>query len=132
MMFYTQIPVRIDDINYGNHLAHDKLVTLMHEARLQFFSSIHQSEIDFYGVGLILKSLKVNYQKEAFYQDILKFQLSISSFRETAFNLSYQIKNQNDKLIATAEVMLVGYDYQKKKVARFSTACKTMLAKYQE
>ncbi|PIE45787.1 MAG: hypothetical protein CSA44_01630 [Gammaproteobacteria bacterium] len=64
-MFATTLKVNIEHINYGGHLAHDKLVTLMHEARLRFFDRLGQSEIDFYGISLILKSITVNYRQEA-------------------------------------------------------------------
>ena len=30
-----QVPVRITDINYGNHLGNDAFVSILHEARMQ-------------------------------------------------------------------------------------------------
>lgn len=117
-MFTTNLLITIDHINYGNHLAHDKLVTLMHEARLQFFDHLGQSELDFYGISLIMKSLTVNYRQEAFRGDQLTFVLRISEVRGTAFSLQYELRNQHNELIADAETVLVGFDYGKKKVSR--------------
>jgi len=77
MIFCTDLTVPIDSINYGGHLAHDKLLTLMHEARLRFFDQLEQSEENFFGVGLIVKSLAVNYRQQAFRGDILTFAISI-------------------------------------------------------
>ena len=34
--FTTTLDVRISDINYGNHLGHDSLISLLHEARMRF------------------------------------------------------------------------------------------------
>ncbi len=65
-MFSTTLTINIEHVNYGNHLGHDKLVALMHEARLRFLDHLGQSEVDFYGISLILKSLVVNYHQEAF------------------------------------------------------------------
>ncbi|MFZ9695712.1 MAG: hypothetical protein ACO3AY_07565 [Chitinophagaceae bacterium] len=31
-----EIPIRITDINYGGHVGNDRMLTLAHEARIQF------------------------------------------------------------------------------------------------
>ena len=36
-LFTHELSVRITDLNYGNHLAHDSLISLLHEARAPFF-----------------------------------------------------------------------------------------------
>ena len=35
-IFSTDIAVRISDINYGGHLGHDSIISLIHEARVRF------------------------------------------------------------------------------------------------
>lgn len=129
-MFDTKLAVRISDINYGNHLAHDRLVTLMHEARLQFFADLGESESHFYGVGLILKSLQVEYRKEAFYPDLLTFSIAVDEIRNSAFSLSYQVQNEQAEKIAEANLVLVAYDYQKQKIARLPSRAKQSLEQY--
>ncbi len=126
-MFSTTLPIQIEHINYGNHLAHDKLVTLMHEARLQFFDQLGQSEIDFYGISLILKSLNVNYRQEAFRGDKLTFALTIREVRSSAFTLHYEVRNQAGEPIADADTVLVGFDYGKRRVARLPDLCRQAL-----
>ncbi|MBS9781841.1 MAG: thioesterase family protein [Gammaproteobacteria bacterium] len=126
-MFSTTLPITVEHINYGNHLAHDKLVTLMHEARLQFFDQLGQSEIDFYGISLILKSLSVNYRQEAFRGDKLTFAMTIREVRGSAFTLHYDIHNQHNEAIADADTVLVGFDYGKRKIARLPDLCRRAL-----
>lgn len=126
-MYSTTLPVNIEHVNYGNHLAHDKLVTLMHEARLRFFDRLGQSEFDFYGISLILKSLTVNYRQEAFRGDALTFALTISEVRGSAFTLHYEIRNQHNDTVATAEVVLVGFDYGNRRIARLPDLCRQAL-----
>lgn len=126
-MFSTTLPINIEHVNYGNHLAHDKLVTLMHEVRLRFFDQLGQSEIDFYGISLILKSLTVNYSQEAFRGDTLTFAVTIREVRGSAFTLYYEIRNQHNDRIATAEVVLVGFDYGNRRVARLPDLCRQAL-----
>ncbi|PID66030.1 MAG: thioesterase [Gammaproteobacteria bacterium] len=126
-MFSTTLPIYIEHINYGHHLAHDKLITLMHEARLQFFDRLGQSEMDFYGISLIMKSLTVNYRQEAFRGDKLTFALTIREVRGSAFMLHYDIRNQHNEAIADAQIVLVGYDYGKRRVARLPDLCRQAL-----
>ena len=33
--FRTNIPIRIQDLNYGNHVGNDAILSIMHEARLR-------------------------------------------------------------------------------------------------
>ena len=35
-LFSTEIPIRISDINYGGHLGNDAVLSIVHEARIQF------------------------------------------------------------------------------------------------
>lgn len=44
-LFSTTIAVRITDLNYGNHLANDKVLSILHEARMQFFQHYGYSEV---------------------------------------------------------------------------------------
>lgn len=126
-MFSTILPVNIEHVNYGNHLAHDKLVTLMHEARLRFFDHLGQTEVDFYGISLILKSLTVNYRQEAFRGDELTFAMTIHNVRGSAFTLHYDIGNQAGDIIGDAEVTLVGFDYGNRRIARLPDLCRQAL-----
>lgn len=126
-MFTTTLTVNIEHINYGNHLSHDKLVSLMHEARLRFFDYLGQSEFDFYGISLIMKSLTVNYRQESFRGDKLSFTLKINAVRGSGFALGYDIRRADGEAVADAEVILVGFDYGKRKVARLPDLCRQAL-----
>lgn len=126
-MFSTTLPVTVGQINYGGHLSHDKLITLMHEARLRFFDRLGQSEIDFFGISLILKSITVNYRQESFRGDELTFILSINEVCGSAFGLHYHINNQHGETVAEADLVLVGFDYGSRKIARLPDLCRQTL-----
>ena len=51
------IPVRITDINYGNHLGNSSLVEIIHEARMQFLSQHGFTEMNAGGSSLIMSEL---------------------------------------------------------------------------
>lgn len=114
--FTTQIPVRIYDVNYGNHLGNDAIVSIMQEARLQFLKSIGCSELDLFGVSLIQADTAVVYKSEGFYGDVLTVDVQPMEFTRAGFDLYYRIGNQNEKLIANAKTGMVCFDYHARKI----------------
>ncbi len=112
------LQVRITDINYGNHLGNDSLVSLLHEARAKWLSSLGYSELNLEGVSLIMNELAVNYHSESFYADELEISLAIGEISKVAFELYYiveAIRNEEKKLIAKAKTGMVCFDYRIKK-----------------
>ena len=110
------IPVRITDINYGNHAGNDALVGIIHEARVQWLSQLGYTELNIEGTGLILSDLAVEYKNESFYGDQLKVTIYIGELTTVSFELFYSIVNQGNKLIAKAKTGMVCFNYVNKKV----------------
>ena len=110
------IPVRITDINYGNHTGNDALVGIIHEARVQWLSQLGYTELNIEGTGLILSDLAVEYKNESFYGDQLKVTMYIGELTTVSFELFYSIVNQGNKLIAKAKTGMVCFNYVNKKV----------------
>ena len=114
----VNLQVRITDINYGNHLGNDSLVSLLHEARAKWLSSLGYSEFDLEGVSLIMNELVVNYHSESFYADELEISIAMGEISRVAFELYYiveAIRNGEKTLIAKAKTGMVCYDYENKK-----------------
>ena len=65
------LSVRVTDMNYGRHLGHDALVSLLHEARLQALMSLGFPEWDLEGYPSVVVDLAVQYQSEARFPDAL-------------------------------------------------------------
>ena len=72
------VPVGITDINCGNHLGNDSLVSLLHEARVAWLRQHGFTELDVAGASLIRGDLAVEYVKESFYGDVLHISISAS------------------------------------------------------
>jgi acyl-CoA thioester hydrolase len=126
----VNIPVRITDINYGNHLGNDVLVSIVHEARAQWLRSNGYSEIDVEGTGLIMSDLAVEYIHESFYGDELQIDISVGETARVSFELYYTIQTtRNEKiiLIARAKTGMVCYNYAIKKVAAVPEKFKCLL-----
>ena len=78
--FVTTIPVRITDLNYGAHVGNDTILSLIHEARVQYLQSLGYSEFDFAGVSLIMGDVAIEFKAELFYGDALKAYVAASDF----------------------------------------------------
>ena len=116
--FETSVPIRISDVNYGGHVGNDTILTLLHEARMQFLNHYHLSEMSFDGVSLIMSDVAIEFKKEIFYGDVIKVLVTISNFSKIGFDVFYKIIRNNDEIIAAAKTGMVCYDYELKKIVR--------------
>jgi acyl-CoA thioester hydrolase len=118
-IFSTNLQVRIYDLNYGNHLGNDSLISLIHEARAQFFKRYGFTELDIGGIGILITNLIVNYKAEAFYGDNIQIEIGISEISKTCVDLIYNLKLQNPcDEIARTMTTITFFDYKKSKIAR--------------
>lgn len=126
------IPVRISDINYGNHVGNDAFVSLIHEARLQWLKQYNYSEINFAGAGLIMSDIAIEFKSESFYGDIVKVEVLIGEITRISFELYYRLTaTRDDKniLLALAKTGMITYDYKNKKPVSIPAAAKEVLTK---
>lgn len=129
--FSTSIPVRITDVNYGGHVGNDAVLSLIHEARMQFLKNYDYSELDLAGIGLIMRDVSIEFKGELFYGDIVKASVAAGEFTAISFDIFYKLEiTRADKIIlaATARTGMVGYDYQKKKAMAIPEQAKTILS----
>ena len=116
--FRCSIPVRISDINYGGHLGNDAVLSIVHEARMQFLNHFGYSEMDIEGVGIIMADVAIVYKSEGFYGDILKVEVAVNDLSSVGFDLLYKLSNRKTgKEVARAKTGIVCFDYEKRKVS---------------
>ncbi len=125
-----EIPVRITDINYGNHVGNDSLISILHEARVKWLNQLGYSELDIEGSSIIMNELGVNYLNESFYGDVLNIQLSVGEISTAGFELFYLVttnRNNTTLTIAKAKTGIVFYDYNIKKISPIPAVFKSIL-----
>jgi len=113
------IPVRITDINYGNHVGNNSLVEIIHEARMQFLRQYDLTEMDAGGSSLIMNELIVEFKNESFYKDDLRVKIFVGDISRVSFELFYSIsalRNDVSTTIAHAKTGMVCYNYNAKRV----------------
>jgi acyl-CoA thioester hydrolase len=125
--FFTQIPVRITDINYGNHLGNDAVLSFIHEARVQFLKNHALEELKFEGVGLIMSDAAIEFKNEAFYGDQVKIYVAASKASKIGFDIFYKMvveTKELEKNIAFAKTGMICYDYTQKRVVPLPDSAK--------
>jgi acyl-CoA thioester hydrolase len=124
------LPVRITDINYGNHLGNDALVGLLHEARVMWLNQLGWTELNIDGASIIMSDLAVQYLTEAFYGQQLEIELFSGDITAAGFELYYKVTvNSNNGIIniAKAKTGIVFFDYSSRKVRNMPESFKELL-----
>ena len=120
--FSTSIPVRITDLNYGNHVGNDAILSIIHEARMQFLKNFGYTELEFAGAGMIMSDVAIEFKNELFYGDIILASVTTADLSKVGFDIYYKLETvretQGDKkiLAAVAKTGMICYDYSKRKV----------------
>lgn len=133
--FHCSIPVRITDINYGGHVGNDSLLSILHEARMQYFRSFGYTELEFGGTGLIMAAVQIQFKAEMFYGDTVEAFVTAADFSATGFELFYKLEKKatdaggNPVSVALAQTSMICYDYDKKKISRLPEAVREKLSR---
>jgi acyl-CoA thioester hydrolase len=132
--FSTEIPVRITDINYGGHAGNDTILSLIHEARMQFLANSGYSELNFEGTSLIMADVGIEFKNELFYGDTVIASVTAGDFAKVSFDIYYKLekinKGKNEKVIvAAAKTGMVCFDYEKRKITAVPEQPKEKLTK---
>lgn len=116
-LFIHELTVRVTDLNFADHLAHDSVISLLHEARAQFFKANNLSELDVDGAGIIMADIAANYRGEAFFGQTLRVEISLGDFSSKGCDIFYRVTcKDNDTLIAIAKTGIVFMDYATRKL----------------
>ena len=133
-LFSCTIPIRITDINYGGHVGNDSLLSIIHEARLQFLKSLEYTEMQFAGAGLIMADAAIEFKKELFYGDTIIVSIGVGEISKVGIVLFYKLEKESllkdgkDKIVvAIAKTGMVCYDYEKKKIVAVPEEVKNKL-----
>ncbi|MCF7847792.1 MAG: thioesterase family protein [Kiritimatiellales bacterium] len=121
--FSTELDVRITDINYGNHMGNDAVLSIIHEARLRFLKSRGFSEMDFGGCGSIMLDSVIVYKSQAFHGDRLKIEMAATDFNRLGCDIVYRISNiETGKDVAHAKTGIAAFDYEKQRIVPLPAA----------
>ncbi len=129
--FVTEIPIRITDLNYGGHVGNDTILSIIHEARVQFLKKFGYEEFNMAGVSIILSDVAIEFKDELFYGDIIKASLVAGEFSRIGFDIFYKFEKESNgvaTLVVTAKTGVVCYNYELKKIVSLPAEAKNKLS----
>lgn len=117
-IYSTDIPIRIGDINRGNHLAHDAVLSITEEARARFLSSLGYKGERIGDVSLIVVDAGIIYKKQGFYGQTLRIELGFADFSRKGCDIIFRITNaETAEEMVRVKTGVLFYDYKLQKVA---------------
>ena len=128
--FSVAIPVRISDINYGGHVGNDHILSIVHEARMAFFKSHGQTEMNAGGVNLIMADSVVQYKGESFHGDIILVEIYADNISSISFDLFYKlttIREEKQFDIAYVKTGMICFDYSTRKMVNMTETLEKIL-----
>lgn len=131
--FTTSIPVRITDVNYGGHVGNDTILSIIHEARVQFLAHYGYGEMTVEGVGLIMRDVAIEFIRELFYGDVIKASVAAIEINRLGFDLIYKLETGNGdafKVAAMAKTAMICYNYEAKKIASLPEKARLKLSNH--
>ncbi len=127
--FSTDIPIRIEDINYGGHLGNDAVLSLIHEARVQFLNKHRFTESNVDGSGLIMVDAAIVYKSQAFYGETLTVQIAAGAFSRAACDLFYYLSDvATGREVARAKTGIAFFDYENRRPVKVPEKFKALFA----
>jgi acyl-CoA thioester hydrolase len=125
IVFTTEIPARITDINYGGHLGNDSLLSILHEARVQFLKKFGFTESNIGGVGIIMSDAVLVYKAEIFYGDKLTIEIGVDDLQSTGADVTYRVL-VSGKEAARAKTGIVFFDYTNRRIVQIPQVFKDL------
>ena len=115
--YSTQLTVRVTDINAGNHLGNDSMISMISEARARFLFEYGVSEADRDGNGIIVTDLATTYRAEAHARDQLMFEVGVMDFNKYGGDIIFRVSRPRDNtLVAMAKSGFVFFNYKTSQV----------------
>ena len=128
-IFTCQLQVRVADLNYGNHVGNDRMLGLMHEARVQWLHSHGLSEINVGGCGTIMAGAAVDYRSQAMLMQQLEIDVGVGEVSNSRFTLLYRISDASSgNMVASGATDMSCFNYERQRPVRIPETLKQLLA----
>ncbi len=127
-LFSADIAIRIGDVNYGGHLGNDAVLSIAHEARVQFLRSHGWTELDIDGIGILMVDAAVLYLVEGKHGMVLRVEVGAADTRTRGCDLLYRFTDrETGDEIARVKTGLVFLDPATRKLVRIPEAFRKVL-----
>ncbi|WP_115718705.1 acyl-CoA thioesterase [Gallaecimonas mangrovi] len=127
VLFECPLSLRISDINYGQHLGHDTLVSLCHEGRCRWLAAHGMTEGNIDGAAQVVAELSVNYLAQAFYPEQLTMALAVGDLSSKGAEIFQQLRREDGVIVAISKVSVVFFDVKAQAPVAIPEAFKALL-----
>lgn len=116
--FSTELEIRIEHINRGNHLGNDSLVAYLNEARVRYMNEEINTGQD-KNIWMINGDLAVAYKSEAFYGETLVIALATADYHKYGFDLLFCVtEKKSGRDVAHAKMGMLLFDAVARKLVQ--------------
>jgi acyl-CoA thioester hydrolase len=119
--FSIPLKVRVNDMNYGNHVGHQVYFSFFQESRVAYLNQFGFSELDIEGLGMIMAEAGCRYKQQLLLGDSIEVACAVVELTTKRFTMAYRI-NRGDTVCAEGSSINICYDYAAQKVARLPEA----------
>ncbi|WP_336068986.1 thioesterase family protein [Mesoflavibacter sp. CH_XMU1404-2] len=115
-----EIRVRYAETDQMGVVHHGNYALYLEMARIEWLRKlgISYKSMEEEGIGLPVVSLSINFKKSALYDDVIKVKTQLKKQPTALVQFEYELTNQNDELLCTAEVVLAFMDMKTKRPTR--------------
>jgi acyl-CoA thioester hydrolase len=129
VLFTTEIPIRVGDINYGGHLGNDAVLSIAQEARARFYASHGFSELECDGASTAMVNAALIYGAEGKYGMVLRVEIGAADVRSREFDLLYRmVEAASGKEVARVKTGIVSIDLTTRRIVRLPERLRRALA----
>lgn len=115
--FETELQVYSTFVNAAGHMGNDSLVSLLNEARTRFMRAAGVNSLLPEGAYLINADSAVIYKSEAFYGNMLRFQMAATDFHRVGCDIVARVTHvESGKEVALAKSGMLCFDSKTHKV----------------
>ncbi len=107
--------VRVDDINYGNHMGNERFLLVAQQVRCDYFRSLGYNELSIgEHTGIVLANAQIAYKREVLLNDFLTIDLAVVAISRCSFDFLYTVKRQ-EQIVAEVLTTIVCIDHESRK-----------------
>ncbi|WP_452603375.1 acyl-CoA thioesterase [Pontimicrobium sp. MEBiC06410] len=115
-----EIRVRYGETDQMGVVHHGNYALYLEMGRIEWLRKFGLSykKMEEEGIGLPVVSLQVNFKKSAFYDDVIKVKTILKKLPTAVIQFDYEIVNNSNEIIATANTVLAFIDLKTKRPVR--------------
>ena len=131
--FFFPIQVRYADLDTQWHVNNIQFCVYMEQARMEYLQQLGLFDgISFHDLGLIVASQQISYLEPIEYHQNIMVGVRVPRFGNKSFPFNYRIVSPDgDRVFATAETVMVSYDYRQKKSRLIPEEWRSTIASYE-